>query len=71
MTDPAEDEDVKLVRASSELIADIHALLTRILWKKRARDERRKVHRVAKERDLARLLSKVAHGNGLWPRKTC
>jgi hypothetical protein len=69
--EPAEDDDVKLVRASSELIADIHALLTRILWKKTAKDERRKVHRVAKERDLTRLLSKVAQGNGLLPWKTC
>jgi hypothetical protein len=63
--DPVDDADIKLVKASSELIVDIHSLLKRILWKRVGEDERGKVHRVAKERDLTRLISKVSKDNSL------
>jgi hypothetical protein len=60
-----DDADIKLVKASSELISDIHSLLKRILWKKVGDNGRVNVHRVAREKDLGRLISKVSNDNEL------
>ena len=63
--EPVDDADIKLVKSSSELISDIHSLLKRILWKRVGDDGRVKVHRVAREKDLGRLFSKVSNDDYL------
>ncbi|KAF2672377.1 hypothetical protein BT63DRAFT_468368 [Microthyrium microscopicum] len=53
------DADLKLTRASGELIESIYELLEVILWKRAGPDGEKKVHRYVKHIDLGRLLQRI------------
>jgi len=56
--DPAEDDDIKLIRASASLLTDLKSLLRRILWK-RSDIGLPVVHRNLRRRDLDTAIAKV------------
>jgi len=56
----AEDEDIRLQRASAASISYLRTLIPNLLWKPSRRDNRqRQVHRKARERDLDRIIKLV------------
>jgi len=57
--DPAEDDDIKLIRASTSLLTDLKSLLRRILWKKSKDNNLPVVHRSIRGRDLDGAIAKV------------
>lgn len=54
-----EEDDLKLLRASVGLLTDLQYLLHRILWKTSKDTGTSVVHRLVRERDLDRAISKV------------
>jgi len=57
--DPVEDDDVKLIRASTSLLTDLKSLLGRTLWKKPKDNKLPEVHRSFRRRDLDGAIAKV------------
>ena len=54
-----EEDDLKLLRASVGLLTDLQVLLNRLLWKTSEDTGTRLVHRLVREKDLDRAISKV------------
>lgn len=57
--EPGDEDDIKLLRASAGLLADLKNLLGRILWKSSKDTGLPIVHRLVRERDLDRAIAKV------------
>ncbi|OCK83592.1 hypothetical protein K432DRAFT_440727 [Lepidopterella palustris CBS 459.81] len=55
----ADDEDIKLQRASTSLLSDLQALLNKALWKKPDSSGRILIHRRVREKDLDRIFTLV------------
>lgn len=61
MESPEDEEDVKLVKASAGLLADLEATLPRLLWKRRkSENAARRVHTQVKQRDLDYVIRLVS-----------
>jgi hypothetical protein len=54
-----EEDDLKLLRASVGLLTDLQVFLGRILWKTSKDTGTTLVHRLVREKDLDRAISKV------------
>lgn len=59
-TEPEDDEDLSLVRASATLLEDLESSLPKILWKPAGPTLRTKrVHQYVKARDLDKIIALV------------
>ena len=54
-----EEDDLKLLRASASLLKNLQVLLSRMLWKTSKDTGATVVHRLVREKDLDRAISKV------------
>ncbi|KAF2217171.1 hypothetical protein CERZMDRAFT_32058 [Cercospora zeae-maydis SCOH1-5] len=55
-----DDDDLKLIKASAGLLADLEADLPKVLWHKhKTTSDRRRAHRYVKRRDLNRLVQLI------------
>lgn len=56
----AEDEDIRLQRASAALLEDLRTLIPNLLWRPPRRDNGpRQIHRRVRERDMYRIVNLV------------
>lgn len=58
-TEDDEDYELKLVKASATLIADLEDALPKLLWKPAKSGNSRKVHTQVRRRDLDRVINLV------------
>ena len=61
MENAEDDEDLRLVKASASLLADLEDALPKILWKPSKSGIDRKVHTQVKRRDLDYVTKLVLH----------
>lgn len=60
-----DDDDLRLVKASATLLADLEDALPKILWKPAKSGNGRKVHTRVKRRDLDHVIHLVGHSRSL------